>query len=168
VSPLTVIKDDDRPPRRPRLIDEHAGWLFDHLFAVGDGDDDADTDNSTDGGMTYEDAYRKWGWDRNYFFKVVHVLRLNLAGEDATVTCEQEETSAPWVYRLTGDPEAIQAWHANRLLDAETRLETIKRVAESAVHATNGRTTTGRRARKVFKAVGRLMEDLQELREEAI
>ena len=156
MSPLTILKDDDRPPHRPRRIDGDAGTLFDHLFAI------------KPKGITYEDAEVLWGWDRVYFYAVVRVLRLTLSGEDATVTCEQPGGQMPWVYTLTGDPQAIQAWHANRLLDAESRLETIKSVAESAVHATNGRTTTGKRARTVYKAVGRLMEDLAELREEAI
>jgi len=159
VSPLTVLKDDDRPDDQGRQyrIDVHAGWLFDRLMAV------------RPNGLTYEDAEQEWGWDRGYFFKVVRVLRSILASEKVTVPCAQEDGyGTPYVYRLTDDPKAIEAWEANRLNDGESRLVTIRNVAESAMHFTDGRSLTGKRARKMHKAVDRLIEDLAELRADAV
>lgn len=121
------------------------------------------------GGFTHEDASLMHGWTAAYFRKVERRLREILATESENLVCNPDEDNPGglWLYRLTNDVELTHLWHENRLGDSETRLKTIMHVAQSAVHAHSGRSTTGKRARILFKAASRALEDLEELREDS-
>lgn len=147
---LRVI--DPTPIAVHKAVDEHAGALFD--FAVGRGDL----------GFTHLDAQAALGWERKQFADACRKLRAILKGEPANLVCSQQELRAPWVYRLTAEQGHSREWQANRLMDAETRLETIENVAASLVKATDAHSLEGRRARIIQRGVSRTLEDLADLR----
>lgn len=116
-------------------------------------------------GFTYVDIDAKFGWDRNYFYRVARRLRETLSDQAETLICTPDVARGPWTYRLTSDTEATKIWHRNRLDDCETRLDTIVNVASSAMKANGARTRDGRRARILHRTANRAIEDLAELRE---
>jgi len=141
----------DKPPDR---LDQDAGKLFD--FAVVHRD-----------GFTHLEAELTFAWTGAHFREVERRLREVMASESENLVCNpnEDDPGGPWLYRLTADIELTSLWHENRLGDSETRLKSIMFVAQSAMHAHSGRTTTGKRARILYKAASRALEDLEELRE---
>jgi hypothetical protein len=132
--------------------DEKAGLLYD--LAV-----------SKPEGFTYRDVEDKYGWHRTNFVETVRVLRLMFAGDRITLTCESQGFRKPWLYKLVGTYDDARPWTSNRIGDLETRLETVHAVAETLTNATDGRTTEGRKVRKIERTINRLMEDLAEIAE---
>lgn len=121
------------------------------------------------GGFTRLDAEVTYGWTTAHFQEVERNLRAALATYAENLICNPDEDNPGglWIYRLTADVELTHEWHDNRLGDAETRLKTIMNVAQSAMHAHSGRTRTGKRARILYKAASRALEDLEELRQDS-
>lgn len=73
-----------------------------------------------------------------------------------------------WLYSLSGismldaaDPDG--RWIANRVRDAETRIEIMLSMMDAAVRGTNGRTVEGRKSRVMQRAFTRLREDFAEI-----
>lgn len=69
----------------------------------------------------------------------------------------------PWLYRVTNDLETNSEWVANRIGDAESRFETMIGQAETLIRVTNGRTTNGRKARKIDRVLRYLMQELADI-----
>ncbi len=63
----------------------------------------------------------------------------------------------------SGDPEVARFWITNRIRDCETRLHTQECVAESIANNTDARSTEGKKARKIFRTLHFLREELAEL-----
>ena len=118
-------------------------------------------------GFTHVDVELSFAWVHQYFQVVERALRSAMSAQKENLVCNPDEDnpSGLWVYRLTDDVELTDEWYANRLGDTETRLQSMKNIAESAVKARSGRTNIGKRARLIFKTTSRLLEDLEELRE---
>lgn len=129
---------------------EQVGRLFDYAVDHPDG-------------FTNLDILADLGWSRSAFVGIVRQFRSVFSTDDVTLPCDPDPANpgGPWVYKLSGD---TIAWHTNRLLDTETRLETIHNVALSAMHALDGRTSLGKRARLIERVVRHLQEDLAEIR----
>lgn len=132
----TVATDDDR-----------AGQLFD--FAVINPE-----------GFTNEDAMTALGWGLSTFNKATRTLRLILADDSITLVCDPVGENERWRYRLVGTYEDSRGWSSNRIRDMEARIETIRAVALSIVTATDGRTSSGRKARLIVAVLGALREQL--------
>jgi hypothetical protein len=152
---MTLHVIDHAPIARPKVVDAHVSELFDFALARGEQ------------GFTHLDAQAALGWNRNQFSHASRKLREILKGEPVNLVCSQESLREPWVYRLTGEQGPSREWQSNRLLDAETRLETIEHVAASLVQATDARSLEGRRARIIQRGVGRTLEDLADLHSQA-
>ena len=136
-------------------VEADAGWLYDYAVAHPDG-------------FTCYDVIAETGWNRPYFYRVVRQVRLDLAGDEINLPCTPQGWAEPWLYRLVGNHEdetAGRIWTTNRVDDLETRLATVDAMAESLVAGSDGRTETGRKARKIARVVGRLIEDLAEISE---
>lgn len=114
-------------------------------------------------GFTYLDVDEKLGWSRDFFVRVARDLRLMFKGDTITLTCEPGGHGLPWIYKLVGNYDGARPWATNRIGDMESRLETVHAVAETLVNATDGRSQDGRKARKVQRTIGRLIEDLADI-----
>jgi hypothetical protein len=115
-------------------------------------------------GFTYVDIQADLRWRRKELLKVVKGLRSLLGSIDQiNLVCDPTGPGQPWSYRLVGTVKDAQPWTANRLGDAETRLTTIRSVASSIAAGTDGRTTDGKRARLIKRALTRLLEDLADV-----
>jgi hypothetical protein len=114
-------------------------------------------------GFTYIDVRATLGWQRDQFVKVARQLRLVFADDQINLVCEPQGSCEPWRYKLVGNVEDARAWSSNRIGDIETRLETIKAVAETLTNATDGRTIEGRKARKIHRTLGYLIGELSEI-----
>jgi hypothetical protein len=118
-------------------------------------------------GFTNEQACGDLGWNLSRFNDVVNRLRAKLGPTDRfNLTCDPGEPGARWVYRLVDTLEDIRPWHANRLKDAEGRLTTMLHMARPIAAGTDGRTVDGKIARRLVRVVGRLLEDIAEIRGE--
>lgn len=137
----------------PKMPPDDAGRLL--VFAM----------EHTDG-YTWEDAAAEFSWSRRRVGQATHTLRVILATEPENLVCEQETPLRPWVYRLTDEKGHTRAWASNRVLDLETRLETMLGVAQSTVKATDGRTDPGKRARVMERGIRHILENLADLREQ--
>lgn len=131
--------------------DERVGLLYD--FAV-----------SKPEGFTYLDVHREYGWHRTNFGRTVRALRLLFSGDAITLTCDRAAWNMPHVYKLVGNYEAARPWVAGRVGDLESRLDTVHAVANTLTNATDGRTLEGRKVRRIKKTIGRLIEDLNEIK----
>jgi hypothetical protein len=92
----------------------------------------------------------------------VRDVRLMLGSDEINLVCDPQGSRDPWLYRLVGDMDGAAPWIANRERDMMSRLQTVRAVASSIVHATDGRSLGGRRAAKVRRTITRLIEDLEE------
>jgi hypothetical protein len=121
-------------------------------------------------GFTHVQAEAKFFWNTRYFFYVSRHVRLRQAKHETTLICTRnpDDRRGPWVYRLTGDWDQALEWSSNRLSDAESRIEVIRDVAATEMKAHDRRTVKGRKAKIIFKAMDRLIEDLTELLEDAV
>jgi hypothetical protein len=119
-------------------------------------------------GITYEDIFIEMGWSRGKIIKTVQVLRdlLSQEYEKLSVTCDPDpdNPNGPWLYVLRAGERIVSpedtTWTNNRIDDLERRIVTIKHVLDAAVRDTDGRTITGRKARKLQLHLGRALEDL--------
>ena len=127
--------------------DTDAGLLFD--FAVVHPD-----------GFTNQEAMDEFGWTRSRFTRIARQVRLILADDTITLTCDPEGQRERWRYRLVGTYHDSRGWSSNRLRDLEARLETIQAFAASIVNATDGRRVDGRKAKLILAVVGALREQL--------
>lgn len=118
-------------------------------------------------GFTYVDVERDLGWDRPHFFDVARALRRVFSGDSINLVCSPQAKGDPWLYELVGQVGAAEPWVANRLRDMKTRLVTMASVASTLENATDGRTLQGREARKINRALTRLVEDLDDIRNNA-
>jgi hypothetical protein len=126
---------------------DQVGSLFD--FAV-----------SRPDGFTAADVTLEFGWPRNHFFGIARRLRAVLDDDDANLVCTPQGKGRQWLYQLTGDPEEARTWQNNRVRDLEARLATSENVALSLTHATDSRTVSGRKARKIANTLGYLRKEL--------
>lgn len=131
-------------------IDEKIQTLWDYAVAHPDG-------------FTRYDVEDDLGWSNVGLSYVARHLRMFFADDEITLTATPQGKGEAWLYQLVGNVEDAAPWSRNRLLDAETRLKTMHAVTQSLVHATDGRTLEGRRARIMEKALRRLNEDLVDL-----
>jgi hypothetical protein len=132
-------------------MDEHLTALFDYLAASPDG-------------VTINDIADGLDVNLPLARKVVHTFRITYGADDElNLVCEPNGHLQPWLYRLVGTISDAQAWVANRVADAEARLETMAAVLGSAARATDGRSTDGKKARILLRAITRAQEDLAEI-----
>lgn len=119
-----------------------------------------------DGDHTYETIQDKTGWTRGQVLKAVQKLRDILAtnGDVISVVAEPQGKRDPWVYRLKGGKDILDAeqsqWVINRLQDTERRVATIENVLAVAVNALDGRTTHGKKARIYHLHIKRAREEV--------
>ena len=99
----------------------------------------------------------------------IRTLRLTLAedGDTLWVTCDPAGQRQEWVYRLVDGQRLVDAgesgWSTNRILDAQSRVHLLAASMKTAVEATDGRTTLGRKARHMERVLRHLDEDLTAL-----
>lgn len=135
---------------KPRKIDEDAGRLYDFAAARPDG-------------FTFDDVHAEFGWERSYFSRVSRRVRIIFAEDEINLVCTPQGKCEKWKYELVGNYAAALPWQANRLGDLESRLETVHAVAASIVKGTDGRSTEGRKAKKIEVGVRHLMEQLDQI-----
>ena len=134
------------------------GRLFDLLAASPDG-------------VTVDEIMAVLECDHPTANRAIRDLRLAF-GESGEITlpCYPQGQGERWLYVLAHgdlviDDDAPEGeWIENRIGDAKARLQTMEAVAKTAVRSTDGRSPLGREARVLAKALGRLREDLAEIR----
>lgn len=90
-------------------------------------------------------------------------LRLVFADDEINVVAVPQGQNEKHRYKLVGNYEDARGWIAGRILDMESRLETVEAVSGSIVNAVDGRTFEGRKARKVNRTITYLREELAEM-----
>ncbi len=115
-------------------------------------------------GFTREEGMAEIGGGRSDFTRALRDVRVALGEDEINVVSEPRGASESWRYRLVGTWDEAAPWAGRRTENICAQLTTVYSVAGSIVAATDGRTFDGRRARLVRKVVGRLVEDLAELR----
>jgi len=135
-------------------LDEDAGRLLDYLI-------------DHEEGLTYEDANTVWGWRKRYFQMVVQYYRMLFANDPRPLISDKnpEDKRGPWIFKLSHDP---RAWEAHRTIAIESQIETVEYIARSALKGLDGRTVLGKRERIFHRYFSRLVEDIAELREQAM
>jgi Asp-tRNA(Asn)/Glu-tRNA(Gln) amidotransferase A subunit family amidase len=104
------------------------------------------------------------GWTHEQANKAIRDLRAWLGEYDSvSLPCDPQGQGDRWLYRLTGDLSEVEAWSANRMRDADSRLRTMQAMLASIVSGTSGRTRDGYRARLMERQLRRLVEDLDGL-----
>src|SRR5262249_4087299 len=83
----------------------------------------------------------------------------NLVGEPDGASLPQGQ----WKYRLVSSQAEANWWMTNRHHDAIRRLKTLQAIEASIEAATDGRTTEGREARLINRALTRLIEDIEDI-----
>ena len=112
-------------------------------------------------GVTIEDMMGVYGWSHHHCNVAISDLRRHLGDHDTVnLTCEPQGMGERWLYRLVGKLDETDVWMGTRIRDSETRLRTMQSMMTSIVTATNGRTTEGRKARTMERALRHLVEDL--------
>lgn len=115
-------------------------------------------------GITVNDMMDEHGWTMKQANEAIHDLRAYLgAYDDINLVCDPQGSGQRWLYRLVGSLDEVRDWTRNRVNDGETRVRTMQSMMSSVVSATSGRTTEGRKARIMAKALRRLVEDLDDL-----
>lgn len=144
---MTPIDPDDISAARKQRRDD----LWDHLV-------------SEPAGITVDDMIATHGWSHHQANVAIHDLRAFLGDTDTVnLVCEPQGGGERWLYQLVGSLDGVRGWVANRVGDTETRLRTMESMMHSIVQGTSGRTTEGRKARLMDKALTRLVEDLDDL-----
>lgn len=119
-----------------------------------------------DGDQDYETIREATGWSRGQIIKTVQRLRDILAANDdeIQVVCEPQGQWEPYVYRLKGGKEILDAeksrWAIGRTLDLDRRGRTLEAVLSVAVRATDGRTLPGKKARIWHLHIKRAREEV--------
>lgn len=137
-------------------LDDKAGDLSD--YAIGHPN-----------GFTADRACADLGWEYPDFIRVVRRVREIFSGDtdEWTLICEPQGQNEQWRYRWTRGYEEAKFWLANRTGDTDSRLNTMLMVARTTMSAEDGRSISGRKARKRVKMFSRLIEDLAEIDDEA-
>ena len=104
------------------------------------------------------------------FKYAIERLRGVWAEHEINIVCAPIASHEPWEYRFAGsldidDPDGAAAafWFANRVGDAETRLQTIHDVVGSMVSGVDRRTVAGRKAVRIHQIVGHLLTELEHI-----
>jgi hypothetical protein len=96
--------------------------------------------------------------------RAIRDLRIFLGDvDDVNLVAESPGPHLPWEYRLVSGLDQSREWVTNRIGDTESRIRTMQAVMASAVTATDGRSSEGKRARIIERALIRLIEDLDEI-----
>jgi hypothetical protein len=115
-------------------------------------------------GVTVDDMMAVCGWTHHQSNMAIRDLRRHLGDTDTVnLICEPQGQSERWLYRLVGNLADVRGWVDNRIGDADSRIRTLQAVMTSIVSATSGRTTEGKKARVMEKALRRLVEDLDDI-----
>lgn len=112
-------------------------------------------------GMTMKDLATAMGEHERTVYR--DVRRMRRRGDIDNIPATPNGHREPWLYRVTNDLETNSEWVANRIGDAESRFETMIGQAETLVRVTNGRTTNGRKARKIDRVLRYLMQELADI-----
>jgi hypothetical protein len=87
-------------------------------------------------------------------------IRVEFASSDINVTAQPNGQRQPWLYRLTASYKEAQPWFQNRTDDLGARLETIESIAASISSGARHGTVEWKKARKVYRTVHYLREEL--------
>ena len=112
-------------------------------------------------GLTIHDLAVAMGENDRTVYRDIRWLRRR--GDIDNIPATPNGHMQPWLYRVTNDLEANSEWVANRIGDAESRFLTMIGQAETLVRVTNGRTTNGRKARKIDRVLRYLMQELADI-----
>lgn len=132
-------------------------------------DDLFDLAVNTPAGFTVDEARRRLRLTHPQVNKAIHDLRRFLADEADTInlTCDPQGQGERWLYRLVGTLDEVRNWTRNRVRDSESRVRTMQAMMASIVTATSGRTVEGKKARVMERAFRRLVEDLDQIMDDA-
>ena len=121
---------------------------------------------SSPDGLTVPYLREKLSWRENHAREAIHDLRL-MFGEidEINLICEPIDGRGPWTYRLVGTTEDADEWTQIRMRDIDSRMVTVHALTRSLVKATDGRSSTGRKARLLERTFRHLIEDLEALRD---
>lgn len=117
-------------------------------------------------GVTIDDIATHHSVTVNHARDLIQGLRDVLGDSDTiNVPCDPnpDDPNGRWLYRLVGTMDDVQAWAGNRIGDTERRIRTQFSVIASVAAGADPRSMDGRKARLMKKALGRLLEDLDEL-----
>lgn len=112
-------------------------------------------------GFTNEEAMRQFGWTSlRHFNSACRRVRLIYGGDSMNLVCEPQGQRERWRYRLVGNVAEARTWFRNRIEDMEARIETMAAEASSYVHASDGRSLEGRKARYLATVLASVTEQL--------
>jgi hypothetical protein len=119
-------------------------------------------------GLTIDELADAIGCNDRQTRIAIHDLRLLLGDIDNVwITCDPSGWRQQWRYRVVRAGDMIDneetGWVPNRLMDAESRLVTIRSACAAATTATTPQSADGRKARMMLRSVNRLLEDLSDL-----
>ena len=119
---------------------------------------------SSPDGLTVPDIRETLSWRENHAREAIHDLRLILGEVDEiNLVCDPCEGRGPWLYRLVGTTEDADQWTQIRMRDIDSRMVTVHSLGRSLVRATDGRSSTGKKARLLERTFRHLIEDMEAL-----
>lgn len=118
-------------------------------------------------GVTINEIAKKFDVPVHIARGLTRHLRKILGNDDTVnVICTPQSHREQWRYQLVGNYDEGSAWVSNRIGDVETRIETMNSVVSALARALDKRTVQGRRAMVIARGLGRVIEDLTDLREQ--
>jgi hypothetical protein len=133
--------------------DDRAGEIFDALVAAPNG-------------MTKTELCAQLSYTNKQFVDGIRAARLVLADNDTVFILADPDTRyrGTWRYRLVGGATLVDAeqsgWTANRIGDAQSRVQLLAKAMAVAKRATKPGTVLGRKAREMERVLRHLVEDL--------
>lgn len=119
---------------------------------------------SEPGSLTGSVMRDRLGWRSRRFEQAVHDVRITLGDDDTiNLVATSQPGGGEWHYELTGAAAIARPWQANRLVDLDSRIRTMRAVASSLRRALDARTVDGRRAKVLARTLDYLIETLDDL-----
>ena len=118
-------------------------------------------------GFTFTQLRDALGWDYSRFTYVKRWLRELFAEDGYTLICIPQAAGLGWLYKLTNEYADARTWANIRTLDIVQRIETLRNVASTLVHATDPSSLEGEIALLTHKGFTRLWEDIRDVKEKS-
>jgi hypothetical protein len=120
---------------------------------------------SKPGGFTIHEVMAALSWSRGTTDTAIRNLRRNHRHDSITLLMSQGYDESR--YSLAGRSD-LSPWATQRLMTAEKNLETLMWVCETAGYGLQAGSTEDKRATLIKTHVGRLLEDLANMRDQQI
>lgn len=119
-------------------------------------------------GFTRDDAMEYLGFSYSQVRIAIRDIRLKLEEDEINLVADKQGRGEQWIYSLQGSRLAFDEYWTNRFKDLESRMVTLLAEGRSIHNKTGNRpkSLAHREANSFVLWVGRLIEDLERMREE--